>query len=596
MKRNIFVKAFAGVLAMSAIVPAMTSCSSDYLEEAPVTSISSADVATSLEGALYAMQGVCSSMYRQFGDYNWNNTCGEPYYNTMYGEAPGNTYHDRIWNVYASNISDWTQMRSQTSMMANYMWRYAYGLISASNQILAGIDDIPAIDDTQVAQRDFIKAVCYTIRAHGYIKLIQVYGPRWADSNNGAANSGVVLRTNTVDIDVPFATTAEVMDQIYKDLDDAIANFNKSSYGDQLIWTPNVNVAHGLKARAAAIKLDWNTVRNEAKLARQGYPIMTAQQYTKGGFIKANEEYLWATWFQSEGMYYWGHGGTYACNGWTVMSWGVSNGIDFDLYRQIPVTDCRKGMYFAPGFFEVYPELAKEYNIGTDAEPKYYKVTDDSFFDPTIVMASSLTINQNENSALKQVVDEHALDPNVLPDWDDSSMPLTSPWSDGICRPYYSASYEVAGLQYKFWGVDTFATNQYPYMRASEMAYLEAEAALMLGDEQGCRDIMIEINKDKRDPDFTCTETGDALMAKLRAYRHIELWGEGFTWHDYKRWNVTMHRNEWQPNDPTSGNYQHNLAKDFAPSDKCGWRISVPSGEFSYNKAVSVDELPDNNR
>lgn len=133
-------------------------------------------------------------------------------------------------------------------------------------------------------------------------------------------------------------------------------------------------------------------------------------------------------------------------------------------------------------------------------------------------------------------------------------------------------------------------------MRASEMAYLEAEAAFMLGDENAAREILIAINKDYRDPDFTCTESGEALLAKLKTYRHIELWGEGFTWFDYKRWNTTMHRNGWKANDPTSGNYQNNLAKDFAPSDKCGWRISVPNGEFNYNKAISVDELPDSNR
>ena len=67
------------------------------------------------------------------------------------------------------------------------------------------------------------------------------------------------------------------MTQIYKDLDDAIALFNGSSYSDQLIWTPDVNVAHGLKARAAAIKLDYQTMRDEARAARQGYPIYNRQ-------------------------------------------------------------------------------------------------------------------------------------------------------------------------------------------------------------------------------------------------------------------------------------------------------------------------------
>lgn len=586
MKKNIFIKGLAGVLVASAIAPAMTSCSSDYLEEAPITSVSKADVANTLDGALYAMQGLCSSMYRQMGDYNWNNTNGELYYNMMYGEAMGNTYHDRIWNVFAANISDWTQMRSQTSMVSHYMWRYAYGLINASNQILDVIDNVPVNGSTDEAERDFIKAVSLTMRAHAYTKLMNVYGPRWADSNNGSLNSGIVIRTTVGEADVPFATTAEVMTQIYKDLDDAIALFNGSSYDDQLIWTPNVNVAHGLKARAASIKLDWQTARDEAKAARQGYPIMTADQYVKGGFICANDEYMWAPWFQSEGIYYWAYGTVYSCNGPNVWGWGVSSAIDFDLYRKIPATDVRKGLYFAPGF----QDLPKNQALAAK-----HKITDASFFDTKNVVPSSVIINV-EGSALVSFVNDYALDSSNWPDWNNAQMPLSSSWSDGNPYPYYAAPYLVAGMQYKFWGVDTFGTNQLPFMRASEMAYLEAEAACMLGDYTGAQAIMTEINKNLRDPNFTCTETGDALLDKIRSYRHIELWGEGFTWYDLKRWNVTMHRSEWKEGDVTSGNYQASIAKDFAPDAKCGWRASVPSSEFNYNKAVSVDELPDSNR
>ncbi len=586
MKKNIFLKGLAGVLVASAILPAMTSCSSDYLEQTPITSVSKADVANTLDGAKYAMQGLCSSMYRQMSDYTWNSTNGETYMNYMYGEAMGNTYHDRIWNVYASNISDWTQMRTQTSMVANYMWRYCYGLINAANQVLDVIDDVPTTSSSEEAERDFIKAVALTMRGHCYIKLLQVYAPRWQDSNNGSVNSGIVLRLTNDTPDIPFSTTAEVMNQVYTDLDAAIGIFNSTSYNDNLIWTPDVNVAHGLKARAAAIKQDWQTVRSEAKIARQSNPIMTAEEYVKGGFICANNEYMWASWFQSEGIYYWAHGTIYSCNGPNVWGWGVSSAIDFDLYRKIPATDCRKGLYLAPGFLSLPANKDLAEACG---------VNDDSFFDSTIVDASSVRVNVGTNKSMVNFINKYALDDEHWPDW-SGSMPLASSFTDGNPYPYYGASYLVAGLQYKFWSVDTYGTNQMPFMRASEMAYLEAEAACMLGDDSGAQAIMIEINKDKRDPNFTCTETGQALLEKVRAYRQIELWGEGFTWFDLKRWNVTMHRSEWIANDPTSGNYQKNLAKDFAPDAKCGWRASVPSAEFSYNRSISVDELPDNNR
>lgn len=592
MKKNIFIKGVAGVLAAAAMAPAMTSCSDNYLEESPITSIGKEEVQNTLEELHYTMQGACSSMYSQRRTGGWNNTCGEPYFNIMYGEATGNTFHDRIWNVYASNISDWTQMRSQTSMMASYMWSYCYGLINAVNQVLDAIDDVPlsfdeATKKREIAERDFIKAASLSVRAHAYTKLLQVYGPRWQDSQNGAVNSGVVLRLKAGQGDEPFATTGQVMDQIYADLDNAIALFEGTTYNDGLIWTPSLNVAHGLKARIAAIKCDWATVRSEAKAARAGHAIMSAAQYVKGGFVEANQEYLWATWFQNEGMYYDGHGGTYGCNGWTVHSWGVSSGIDFDLYRNIPMTDCRKGLYIAPGFFSL-PENQQRVQNAIADEWINAPVNDNSFFDANTINEASVTFGGN----LVEFVNSYGCDSSILP----NVANLTSAFNDGICRPYVYADYMVSGLQYKFWGVDTFATNQFPYMRASEMGYLEAEAAYMLGDEAGAQALMEALNKDVRDPNFTCTETGDALLQKIRTYRHIELWGEGFTWFDYKRWNTTMHRSQWVEGDPTSGNYTKNLAKDYAPDAKEGWRVSVPISEFNYNKAISVDELPGYNR
>lgn len=590
MTNKIFAKVMTGVVVASAMIPAMTSCKEDYLETAPITSISKADVANTLDGALYAMQGACSSMYRQMRDYNWNNTDGEPYYNTMYGEGLGNEFHDRIWCIYASNIADWTQMRLQTSMMANYQWRFSYGVISAANQVLEGIDNVPVAEDTEIAERDFIKAVCLTLRAHHYNKLFQVYGPRWVDSNNGAVTSALPLRLNSTENDVPFATSAEIMNQIYADCDQAIALFNGSSYNDNLIWTPDVNVAHGVKAHAAAVKQDWQTARSEAKAAREGHPIMSAYDYVKGGFIKANDEYLWATWFQSEGMYYDGNGGTYACNGWVVGSWGCSSGIDFDLYRNIPMTDCRKGLYLAPGFFEYH----KDDEVGAIATE--LGLNDNSFFDPAIITPSNTNMSAGTSDAMNNFIDQYACMPEYWPDWNDPDMPLTSDYVGGPYPYYGKYTWRQSGLQYKFWGVDTFATNQYPFMRASELGYLEAEAAYMLGDEANARSIMIELNKDVRDPEFACTESGEDLLNKIRTYRHIELWGEGYNWFDYKRWNITMHRSGWVANDPTSGNYQVNLAKDFEPSIKEGWRVSVPSGEFNYNKAVSVEQLPGNNQ
>ena len=92
---------------------------------------------------------------------------------------------------------------------------------------------------------------------------------------------------------MPYSTLAETYTQIYKDLDEAISLYGESGMnrkeGD--VWMPNVNVAHAIYARAALTKQDYAKALSEAKLAREGYPLMNNTEYY-AGFCNPTGEWI----------------------------------------------------------------------------------------------------------------------------------------------------------------------------------------------------------------------------------------------------------------------------------------------------------------
>lgn len=69
------------------------------------------------------------------------------------------------------------------------------------------------------------------------------------------------------------------------------------------------------------------------------------------------------------------------------------------------------------------------------------------------------------------------------------------------------------------------------------------EANYFLKNEAAAQAALVELNATSgRDKDYTCTKTGDDLWKEIRNYRALELWGEGFGFSDYKRWNMDINR------------------------------------------------------
>lgn len=589
----------------------MASCSDNYLDLAPETSVTNADVVKDVDAAALALNGICQSMWQQYqsiqggssSGYNFMN--GEAYLNHRMNDAFGPDHHVGIgmamWGYeIMSGMSPW---QKDNYVMCVIPWKYCYNLITQANVILDGIDSAEGDAD----KRDFVKAQALTMRAHGYQKLMTYYAPRWEDSRNGEAMCAVYRVKGGVE-DAPLCSMNDVFKLIYDDLNTAIELYKSSGLKRQTKWQPDLNVAYGIFARAAMIIHDYATAQTMAHNASEGYTIMDNNTYLSG-FYSDNNDFMWVSSSEETDVYYWSEYCMFAPNGNYCAKWQVPDGIDYDLYRQMDPNDIRRLCFFTPDKIALVEAESKTYNPG--------KITEAEFWNPDLVNSTSNCdvsfgpYAKDKNDASKKwglynvaCFYNYYYMNNVFKG--DLSLMGNKDNDNGMLYDYMYVSgkgnvrlskteYAVLnttpfGAQYKFWAIAPYSSGSYPFMRATEMKLLEAEAAYYNHDETTALNILKAING-LRIPGYAFSGSGDALLKELRLCRRIELWGEGTNWSDFKRWNLPIERRAWVANDPTSGNWQPEFAVNTPAEANGGWRMLIPKSETQFNKAIDQSLL-----
>lgn len=147
-------------------------------------------------------------------------------------------------------------------------------------------------------------------------------------------------------------------------------------------------------------------------------------------------------------------------------------------------------------------------------------------------------------------------------------------------RPYAPGYYYIGG-QLKFYVFDSPGVGYLPFIRTSEMILVEAEANYFLKNEAAAQAALVELNATSgRDKGYSCTKTGEDLWKEIRNYRALELWGEGFGFSDYKRWNMDIDRKGLN----AGGSAAAAIAVSVKANDP-NWTWVIPQWESDYNDA-----------
>ena len=256
----------------------------------------------------------------------------------------------------------------------------------------------------------------------------------------------------------------------------------------------------------------------------------------QAGFCKPTSEWLFGSYGgASENNWYWSFGTQFSCNGYYGSNTGYGAGQVSDaLTSQIPNTDVRKHLFLTPD------------KIGWSKSDEYL----DGEADPAAF-----------NKAVAYMDSIHEA------------------YTSGYAAPYQGckrAGYFFMGSQWKFYVFDTPGVGYLPFIRSSEMLLIEAEANHFLGNDAAAQANLVELNKTTgRDPEYTCTKTGDAMFKEIVKYRSLELWGEGFGFSDYKRWNLPMDRTNSANVDPS--------IMVRVETNATGWTWRIPLRETDYN-------------
>ena len=542
--KNYINKIFGCAILASATL--LASCGSDYLETKPTASVSSTEAVATTDMAYKALNGIARCQTTQHYAYS-QGFAGENAIMRLYENLPSQNYN---YNYYASG---WAPIHNQTfhnrtsTIYDAYAWYYYYQLIGQANRIIAHIDAATGSDE----DKKFIKASALAFRAYSYEKLIHYYCYRWQDSNNGASQ-GVVLRLDESTGDAPFATLAETVAQIYKDCQEAITLFGESGIdrpADQ-VWIPNVNVAHAVYARAALFSQDYQTAVDQAKLAKKGYPLMSNDSYA-AGFCEPTSEWIMGSYGDdSENNFYWSYGTQGACNGYYATADGNPTGagtIGHELISRIPNNDARKQNFLTEDKFPDL-DLSKE-------SPYYYTFGILGMMDDNIYEQADSIIKAHQ--------------------------------AKGLTTPYKAGFYYL-DANLKFYVKGQPGVGYVPFIRSSEMVLIEAEANYFLGKTAEAQAALVELNDTSgRNPKYTCTKTGEELLSEIQDYRCLELWGEGFEWSDFKRWNKAVIRKSFAE----GGNAHQSVAITIKPEDGNKWTWGVPLNETDYNADATAPKI-----
>ena len=379
-------------------------------------------------------------------------------------------------------------------------WTYYYGWIKSCNTVISMAGENPE------GERLTGAGIAYAMRAMFYMDIARMFAQKSYAIDKTAETVPLVLETTSLDALAknPRATNEVMWAQILSDLDKAEEYLQDYQRSD--VYTPDLSVVYGLKARAYLTMEDWAKAEEYAKLAQAGYSIMDENQFTnrKTGFNTPNASWMFGLTYKdtddnvlaNDGDSSWGAqmileisstGCGYAAN------YGTPKRIDKHLYETIPATDFRKNSF-------------------VDFAIDEYKAEDQA------KAVEALSVYSDEPEGL-------------------------------LITASATGSQAVGGLCVKFRPKDGIHDNQYqayvvavPMMRVEEMKLIEAEAAGMQDEGRGIA-LLTDFAR-TRDPQFVYGQHKDETYGSGYAtpfqnevwwQRRVELWGEGFATFDIKR-------------------------------------------------------------
>lgn len=275
MKKNLFILLFTVLL--------LGSCSKDFLEPKPTNAIPDTEVYNTVDNVETVINGTWSYMFEEFYTY------AVPGFKSLHltSDAMGDDVAvvPQVYGLAASY--GYTEMVDNTKNRVRAFWSILYKVIDNCNNIITRIDKATGDD----GKRARIKGQAYALRAFCYLNLASFY-----QFNNTGAEKAVPIYlepTTTTSVGKPRVAVSEVYKQVIADLQAALPLLKNYQRDPAQKWKIDASIVNGLLARAYLYNRQWDLAIPAAVAARQGYPLMSGDDYNKGFNDLNNTEWIW---------------------------------------------------------------------------------------------------------------------------------------------------------------------------------------------------------------------------------------------------------------------------------------------------------------
>ena len=435
------------------------------------------------------------------------------------------------------HFSTWSRnrYRGKNYLATQYVWGYMRDMIMESNQWIAACKD-------KSSQKGLL-GVAYASRALLYLDLARMYEFLPNDRTSPISASGqdvtgltVPIITEETSIDeltyyyyAPRASRQEMANFILSDLDQAEKLLPNLDIESNLL--PHLDAVYGLKARLYLWVGDYAKAQQYARMAIDASitkPMMRDEMLSVTKGFNDPAYWMW-------GVKYYPEDGSGIVN-WTSM---ISNQTTFGYTG--PMTD-------------MYVQIGKK---------MYESVSDYDIRKLWWIAPEGSPLNEQISSVVS-----------------DDYGPINQRLS-----PYTSVKFRPAEGNADNSAIG--AASAFPLMRVEEMYFIEAEAAAQQGKIQQAQQLLNLFMLQYRNPSYAYTATNQQdIIDEIILQKRIELWGEGQTFFDVKRLNMSVTRDYEETNVPQD--------RRFNTQGRPAWMNFVfPSTEERYNEALNEVNNPD---
>lgn len=437
-------------------------------------------------------------------------------------------------------------------------WTVYYAWIKNCNTVISMAGAEPS------EERKAGAGIAYAVRAAMYEDLARLYASKTYAQDPSAETVPYIDENTTAAASTnnPRKTNEEMWALILADLDKAEEYLQGYQRTDGA--TPNLSVVYGLKARAYLTMEDWPNAEKYAKLAMEGYNVMSADEYTdpETGFNSPNGAWMWYLTYKADDQVLsindadtsWGSWMTLEItNGYGYASnYGGAHLMDRHLYETIPATDCRKKCFL-------------DFSL------------------------DEMTSESEQLAKLSEYTDY------------PEQMVITAEAS-GLGFGGLSVKFRAAGGEAGHANQYTAFLQSVPLMRVEEMKLIEAEAVGMQAGREAEGIALLTAFAQQRDPNYVYGQHNEsygntstsAFQNEIWWQRRVEFWGEGLSLWDIKRLNKAVIRSYAGTNHLEGMRWNSTDAADRAEGNNypSAMNFCIVQSETNYNTACTNNPAP----